>query len=361
MPLFRAFTTHANYFIPMLFALAMLAACSDDKTQEEGKWKPIGLPVLSGTVELSVAVVNNPRFPRLAEEQLPALLARTREMVFEQFGIRIAFSKPDNISIEQFFDYLTPAVKQKRASEIVDVYDISDETFAQMQQSIIATLDNYSADRSSVIDYARPYLNSTFEGDDFVLFSRELIATLVTRLEYWQQQKASDGEPVLNNTPYNEWVWWDSIGYGAMPYDVVITNQLIASAELYAMDVHSALRGGITAGTTSYSKNATLHAYSWVTLYPLLNDSELLIKLRDETQYSPEQLIDYGAALLTHELGHLLLHLGHPFGDDRCIMSPMPLLKYHSWYEGFDPVACSLRSQEQMTPGVANIMYRTDL
>ncbi len=282
-------------------------------------------------------------------------------MVFEQFGIRIVFSEPDNISIEQFFDYLTPAVKQKRASEIIDVYDISDETFAQMQQSIFQTLEKYGADRSSVIDYARPYLNSTFAGDDFLPFSRELIATLVTRLEYWQQQKASDGKPVLNNTPYNEWVWWDSIGYGGMPYDVVITNQLVASAEMYAMDVHSALRGGITAGTTSYSKNAVLHAWSWVTLYPLLNDSELLVRLRDEAHYTPEQVINYSAALLTHELGHLLLHLGHPFGDDRCIMSPMPLLKYRSWYEGLDPAACTLRSQEQMKPGVASIDYRTDL
>ncbi len=361
MPSYQAFKTQSIYLILALFTLLVLVACSDNKTQEEVEWKSIGLPVLSGTVELSVAVVNNPRFPRLPEEQVPALLERTREMTYQQFGTRITFSKPANISIDHFFDYLTPLIKQKRASEIVDVHDISDETFTQMQQSIFATLENYSADRTRVIEYARPYLNNTFEGDEFLPFSHELISTLVTRLEYWQQQKAPDGEPILNNTPYNEWVWWDSIGYGAMPYDVVITNQLVASAELYAMDVHSAIRGGITAGTTSYSKNAILHAYSWVTLYPLLNDSELLIKLRGDAHYTPQQVVNYGAALLTHELGHLLLHLGHPFGDDRCIMSPMPLLKYRNWYEGFDPARCALRSQEQMTPGVANIEYRTDL
>ncbi len=67
-----------------------------------------------------------------------------------------------------------------------------------------------------------------------------------------------------------------------MPYDIVITNQLVASAEYFAMDVHSSLRGGLTAGTTSYAKNTRLNTYAYIMVYPMLNDTALLTRLRDD-------------------------------------------------------------------------------
>lgn len=345
----------------VLVVFLYLPACDDKPEKKDIEWRNIGLPVLSGTIELSVAIASNSRFPQLPDSSIQMLLARTREMVQQHFGISVVFTDPRNISINQLFNGLSPPLKQKRKDEIIDIHALDDSTREHMRQSIYETLGNYSADRQKVIDYAKPYLDAPLEKESFLQLSEALAVTLENRLKYWYQLKAADGRPVLDGTPYNEWVWWDSLGYTDMAYDVIITNQLVASAELYAMDVHSTLRGGITAGTTSYSKHATLNAYSWMTLYPLLNDAGLLAGLRNDETYSDEQIIDYGATLLTHELGHLLLHLGHPFGNSQCIMSPMPLLKFREWHDGLDPDGCRLRSEEQMVPGAANIEYRVDL
>ncbi len=344
----------------LTLVFASLNACYKETEADAGKLRKVPLPVLSGTISLRVGVVDNPRFPELPARQVQQLLAHTARMVDQQFGISISFQPPETINIQDFFAYLPPVVKLNRSAEIIDIKTLNDTGISRIQDSLTGTLEQYGYDRQQIIDYALPYLAQPPENDSLHEIAGALAASLVTRLRYWQQEKAADGRPVLDGAPYNEWVWWDSIGYGDMPYDVVITNQLVASAENYSMDVHSALRGGITAGTTSYGKKSRLKAWSWVTLYPLLNDSPLLVTLREDDHYSEAQVVDYAAALLTHELGHLLLHLGHPFGSDGCVMSPMPLLKYREWYQGIDAVKCPLNSVEQMRPGVATIDYRSD-
>ena len=97
---------------------------------------------------------------------------------------------------------------------------------------------------------------------------------MLERLEQWRQIKAADGAPVLDASPYNEWVYWDTLGYGNLPYDLVITNQLIASAEYYGVDIHSAIRGGVTVGTTSYSRTGKYGSYVFMSMFPFLDNSE---------------------------------------------------------------------------------------
>lgn len=320
------------------------------------------LPEIDGRnpVVLKVAYVENSRFTGLDDEQLQAILERTEQLVKQHFNIMIVFEKTDKLDIESLFNNLTKTVKRERANAMVVPGDVSKADRLRMRDSIYKTLENYWNDRELVTDFARPYLIRELPDDDFHKLADALVDTLLTRLDYWYQETASDGKPVLDGSPYNEWVWWDSLGYGDVPYDVVITNQLVASAEYYGMDVHSSLRGGISAGTTTYSKTAQFGAFSWIMLYPMLNNNDALSLLRDDKQYTSQQLVDYAAALLTHELGHLLLHLGHPFGNQHCIMSPTPLLMYRKWMDTVDPMQCSLNSEEQMTPGVAKIEYHRD-
>jgi hypothetical protein len=243
---------------------------------------------------------------------------------------------------------------------IVDPLKLRDTDLTNMQDGVYDTLSNYWDDRQAVINYARPYLAAPFDGDDFHQFSDALVATLLARLKAWYKLPAADGKPVLDGSFYNQWVWWDAMGYGNLPYEVVLTNQLVASAEIYEMDVHSCIRGGISGGTTSYNRQGLLKSYSFVTAFPMLNDYPALQLLRDDKHFSEGQVTDYVATVLTHELGHMLLLLGHPFGNKHCIMSPTPLLKYREWTASLDPAQCPIGSEEQMTPGVAEITYRPD-
>jgi hypothetical protein len=92
-------------------------------------------------------------------------------------------------------------------------------------------------------------------------------------------------------------------------------------------------------------------------VYPMLNDTDLLTTLRQDESYSDGQIVDYAAALLTHELGHMLLQLGHPFGRKQCIMSPTIMLNYRDWFDQLDAEQCLLGSDREMTPGAATIDY----
>jgi hypothetical protein len=344
----------------LVILLASLFLLSCDK---EPEWATVKLPDLPDeTIALSVANVVNPRFPELTDTQLQQILDKTVVMTKQHFGLSISFTKPTTVPIKTFFNYLKDNVKRERHKDIVKFAKVSEEEKIKMREGVYETLGPYWNDREVVADYARPYLLTPYEGDDFKQLAKALVDTLLLRLQYWQDQKARDGKPVIDDKPYNEWVWWDSIGYGDMPYDVVITNQIVASAEVYDMSVHSSIRGGITAGTTTYSKQSRFNAYVYIMVYPMLNDTDMLVQLRNDEHYTSEQTTTYAAALLTHELGHLLLHLGHPFGNQNCVMAPTPLLKYREWYEGLDASQCQLGSEEMMTPGVAtpSLEYRAD-
>ena len=246
----------------------------------------------------------------------------------------------------------------ERAKEIVDLNLIDETAREKMQQALFKTLSNYAGNKQNVIDFAQPYLlQPEVKQKDFIGLSYALIDTLISRLGYWKVQTATDGKAVLNSGPYHEWIWWDSLGYSDLSYDVMITNQIVASAEYYAMDVHSSIRGGLTAGTTTYNKNTAFQAYVYIMVYPMINDTELLTMLRQDETYSENQIINYSAALLTHELGHMLLHLGHPFGNKHCIMSPTMMLNYRQWYDDLDADKCAVGSSKDMKPGSAKIEY----
>jgi len=356
----------------LLIFLCLSIACSNEngssqnETRQQGKstdeinqWAKVKLPDLSlQPIRLRVASVVNPRFKQLSDAQIKRILTRSQQMVKQHFDIDVEFYGGETLVIDEVFSRLEPKVKAIRRSEIVDLEHIDTEVREKMQQSLYKTLSNYSGNRQNVIDFAQPHLlHPDVEQIDFTGLSYALVDTLIARLGYWKNQTAADGKPVLSDDEYNEWVWWDSLGYSDLSYDVLITNQLVASAEYYAMDVHSSIRGGITAGTTTFNRNTALGSYVYIMVYPLLNDTDLLTRLRSDKSYTEEQVINYAAALLTHELGHLLFHFGHPFGNKSCIMSPTMMLNYREWYDNLDARKCVVGSSIDMTPGSAKIDY----
>lgn len=355
----------------LLFILLLpLAACSDDSaddslsgntdtTKADNEWAIIALPnIAQQPVKLRVASVVNPRFKQLSSREIEEILERSQQLVRQHFNIDVVFSKVDELSIAEVFSRLKPELKQQRSNEIVDPGSIDEQAREKMQEALFKTLSNYQGNRQNVLDYAQPYLlQPEIIQQDFIGLSYALVDTLIARLNYWKKQTARDGKPVLDADDYHQWVWWDSLGYGELPYDILITNQLVASAERYGMDVHSSIRGGITAGTTTYNKQSPFNAYVYIMVYPMLNDTELLTTLRQDEKYDDTQVINYSAALLTHELGHLLLHLGHPFGNKHCIMSPTVMLNYRDWYDNLDAGQCKIGSSQDMRPGAAKLEY----
>ncbi len=354
----------------LIFLLILVTACADNNenktvseqagnTEIPGEWTAVALPdITRQPIGLRVASVVNSRFKVLSDEQLKKILHRSQQMTRQHFAVEISFTDIDELSIDQVFSTLGETVLAARENEIVDIHNIDADAREKMQQALFKTLSNYQGNRKNVIEFAQPYLlHPDVIQEDFIGLSYALVDTLISRLDFWKSQTATDGKPLLDANGFHQWVWWDSLGYADLPYDIVITNQLVVSAEYYGMDVHSSIRGGITAGTTTYNKNTQFNSYAYIMVYPMLNDTGLLTTLRQDKTYNDEQIINYAAALLTHEIGHLLLHLGHPFGNRHCIMAPTVMLNYRDWYDHLDAENCPLGSSPAMQPGVAELEY----
>ena len=88
-----------------------------------------------------------------------------------------------------------------------------------------------------------------------------------------------------------------------------------------------------------------------VSTYPFIGEDAATRELRGNESYSSANAARYAAYLLVHELGHQLLHLGHPFGRNACVMNPAQLLHFRSWVTQFSPRDCPLAQSGAMMPG----------
>jgi hypothetical protein len=139
-----------------------------------------------------------------------------------------------------------------------------------------------------------------------------------------------------------------------------LTNQLVASAEYYGVDIHSAIRGGVTVGTTAYSRNSKFGSYVFMSTFPFQDDSETTRKMRGGAQYSDAYAAELAGAYLAHEIGHLLFQLGHPFGQKACVMNPVSMLHFQEWFEQINGTDCPIGSRPEMTPGAIPPMFNTE-
>ncbi len=56
-----------------------------------------------------------------------------------------------------------------------------------------------------------------------------------------------------------------------------------------------------------------------------------------------------------HELGHQLLQLGHSWSNRSCLMRPVELLDFVSWFNEIDAGKCPLGSSPAMEPGAVKV------
>lgn len=324
--------------------------------QPEAEQAVVPKPVLSQPVRLRIAHIVNPRFIGFNEQQIQRFLTTTQQLTKQHFGIDVEFEWVGRRELVNLIGKIPVPVRSYKQDFIVNPRDISGAMRKSLDSSLIKVLKTYSSSLGDLQSFSQQYLIEP-PGRSYATFANSLTETLLHRQNYWRKVKALDGWPVINQDPFHEWVIWDSLGYAQLDFDVAITNQLVASVESYGMDMHSSLRGGITLGTTSNSVAGKLGTFAWVSSFPVLNNHPEIMLLRDGQRYSEQQQADYAAALMTHELGHVLLHLSHPWDKPSCVMAPMPLLNYSKWYEQLSSDDCPLGSHPANTPGSVDITY----
>lgn len=344
------------------YLLLLLLLCSAGGRGEN--LQPIALPQLSDSVNpLRVVYAINSRFPKMSPAQLELLLAEARSTVADHFGVEIGFGPIEAIDVDVLFGYLPPGIQAQRQPEIFD-FKHGTGNIRQLAEAIENSLRHSMRINGTSLrdeyEFAVPYLLVRPETVSPRSFAEALTLTALQRISVWRTTLVSDGKPVIDDSSYNEWVLWDALGYGELPYDVVLTNQLVASLEYTGGGIHWSLRGGISNGTTSYSQASPYNSFVFLSTFGFVNDFEALLTLRNGERYTREEAARLAGAYLAHELGHQLLHLGHPFGAEGCPMTPAPLLKFREWYEQLDAKKCPLGGHPAMIVGPARIYYNAD-
>lgn len=343
--------------ISRFLTIAILMLLFGCKSQNIEWQRAFVSPVKPGeTIRLRVLQAVNPRFARMSPEQLRIMLASTQQTVKNHFGVNIEFAEVAETGVEQLFALIPPPILKSSAQSIYD-FKTGNGDRHKLAAGICATLAQHGTGFKDGLAFAEPYLPATAHPKDMPEFCATLAQVMLERLEYWRKLKAADGAPVLDASPYNEWVYWDALGYGDLPYDLVISNQLIASAEYVDVDVHSAIRGGISVGTTSYSRNSRYSAFVFWSTFPFTDDTENTLLLRGGERYSDKKAAELAGTYLAHEIGHLLFRFGHPFGQKTCVMNPVSMLRFRIWFQQLDAMACAMGSRPEMTPGAIPVYY----
>ncbi len=349
--------TFLRKILTFVFALLLISQASAQNAPVTAyPLATLPLPQLNAqTIELRVAHVINPRLPRMSDAQIALMLDAMARATSEHLGIEVRFVQPVEIPIAQVFAGIPPKFTQFANSQQHKFRSL----FARKSTLARAYAEGFAQGGEPLEEMAMfaQRKGLRFDKSSFAAFGKDAANYQLARMHDWQKFVASDGKSVIDDQAFHEYTLWNHIGYGNLPFELVITNQIIASVEYSQPSIHTAIRGGYTNGFTSFSTKSRLGSFAaWSTFALTSNDTEWL-RLREGESYTAEEAAQLAGTAAVHELGHLLLHLMHPFGQKGCIMDPVPMFAYRAWAAQLSAKDCPLSSSAAMKPGAYRFTY----
>ncbi len=336
----------------------LLAACHTPRDHSDNN-KVVPLPKLpAGPIDLRVAYLVNARLPRMNAEQLGVLLAATQQAAQEHFGVELRFTgAPVEIPIAQAFAAI-PATRREAA--LKDTYDFKTGRGdrARLDKAYAQEFAQGQGPLSELIAYAQPYAPGLRTDSTATEFGAAMAALQLQRLQGWRATRALDGGPAIEDgNEFNAYPMWVALGYSHLPYELVLTNQLIASIEYVDPEVHSAVRGGYANGLTTYSQEARFGTMSVWSTYGFTGNDPALVQWRHGERYEPLEAARLAGLSAAHEIGHQLFHFLHPYAKPACLMDPVPMFAYRAWAKGLSARDCPVGSDPALVPGAYRFRF----
>jgi len=324
--------------------------------------KSVALPeIANGTVAPRVVYLENPRFPPFTTEGLRQVLSAAAGLVKDHFGIKVVLPKQIDVRpIDKVFAELARRAPRWLKRKVGDFRNDRVDWNA-VRKNLIKQIEKQKDPLEKQIAFARPYLSTPVQRAEVASFARAVAATFRDRLAHWTTATLADGHPIIGRVPgrpdlpLNEYMYWILLTRNGFPAEIILTNQLVASVEYIPTPVHTSIRGGISGGATEYNPDSKLGSSVWVSLFPYVSDDPQIVALRRGDRYSRAQALAYAGAMLAHEMGHQLLHVGHPWSNPACVMRPAEVLDFAAWVKKFDAAGCRLGSSAAMKPGAIRI------
>ena len=296
--------------------------------------KRIGDPIT-----IQVGIINNPRFKSLTDKQINLILVEINKGVKERFNVSLKYIKTTNENIKKYFDRYVWQISKKQKNRIdanmfrnYEEYKYKSDDYEIFKDKIASILSEYMDLTTAQAAVKNQGYNPFEFGNTKEEIFGKVVDIHIAKLHRIANIKMKDGNNLIEKeTLYNEFMFWDVLLELQSDYDLIITNQLIASAESHLPTIHSSLRGGITSGVATIS-NTPLHGSVVVSTFPFISKADFFTNARG-SDYTDEEAINYIAWIGVHEFGHLLAFRPHYYDHPGCVMRPTPALKYKEWYK----------------------------
>lgn len=321
-----------------------------------GAGPEVPLPKLPrGPIDMRVAHVVNPRLPRMTPAQLQILLDAVAATARAHFGVELRFAPVVELPIEDLFSRIP---EKRRAEAYDDIYDFKSGQGdpKDLASAFARGFKSQGESLRGMIEYARPHTGPLKE-NTFEALGDAAARLQLERIERWRNVRALDGGPVIDAAPYNEFLMWVALGYADVHYELLLTNQIIASIEKKLPAIHAAIRGGYSNGLTTYSTRSRMKTVSIWSTFAFTGNDEDLVRMREDERYDDEEAARLAGIAAAHEIGHQLFHFLHPFGNSACVMNPVPLFAYRAWAAKLSPKDCLIGSSAAMRPGAYKFFY----
>jgi len=346
----------------MIAAMAVAAGLCVQPQSLSAERRAVALPMIANkTITPRVVYMENPRFPKVSVDELWKVFGSAAGLVKTHFGITV--KKPDRIDVLGI-DHVFQGVMEKKSRRFgrnIGDFRNGNVDWDRVKTMLVRQIEKQKDPLARQIGFARPHLVRPLAEETVEGFAEAVIATFRARLKYWTTAPLADGHPVIGKAPgfpdlpYNEYAYWALMAKLGIGAEIIVTNQLVASVEYMPTPVHSSIRGGITGGATEYNPLSRLGSSVWVSLFPYLSDDRHIQKLRGGDTYARDRALKLAGVMLAHEMGHQLLHLGHPWSNRSCVMRPAEVLNFAAWAASLNAARCRVGSSPAMTPGVLKI------
>lgn len=130
--------------------------------------------------------------------------------------------------------------------------------------------------------------------------------------------------------------WGEALRHAKAP-EVIVTNVPVMYSWRDGAALHALVRGGLIGGFATFSGASRFKGGAMITIFPLLSPHPALAAVGGQ-QVGPEAAARATAALMAHELSHLMFHVGDNYTHEYCLMHPPPGLDYHRWWFELAPV-----------------------
>ncbi|MBI2059420.1 MAG: hypothetical protein HYT87_06570 [Nitrospirae bacterium] len=279
---------------------------------------------------LQTVFVTNPEIPGISISDYRKMLVIMEEAFKKEWDYHIRFVDRGRLPIDAYFHtYYDPVAEQNPYKS--NYFNAEEDDPADLGKAFVEIWKDEPIEeiKRSIGSYTGcgPLQSAPTKEE----LADQLARCHVSKYRELREVKLDNGKPLLTGAPYEQFLNWEWLARNQKEYDIVVTNQLVASIETYSPALHSSLRGGVSTGVT-YRSKTELDGMVIMSSFPLLSDLKYFLRERKFSGNDPRAL-EMTAWYQTHELGHLIFHYDHPDGHTGCSMNFAIGFDYLTWFD----------------------------